>query len=43
MLTWSRRESERTMGRKDRVCGQIGVNKMAGMSGCTREPPAERE
>lgn len=35
--------SERTMGRKESVCGQIGVRRMAGMSGWTREPPAERE
>jgi len=31
------------MGRKERVCGQMGVRRMAGMSGWTREPPAERE
>jgi len=36
-------ESLRSMGRNDKVCGQIGVNRMAGMSGWTREPPAERE
>lgn len=35
--------SERTMGRKESVWGQIGVRRMAGRSGCTREPPADRE
>lgn len=35
--------SESTMGRKESVCGQIGVRRMAGMSGWTREPPAESE
>jgi hypothetical protein len=36
-------ESLRSIGRKERECGQIGVSRMAGMSGCTSEPPAERE
>jgi len=31
------------MGRKERVCGQMGVRRMAGSEGCTSEPPAERE
>jgi hypothetical protein len=30
-----------SMGRKDSVCGQMGVMRMAGISGWTREPPAE--
>lgn len=33
--------SGNSIGRKDRVCGQIGVIKIAGISGWTREPPAE--
>lgn len=43
MAMRKRRVSERTMGRKERVCGQIGVRRMAGMEGWMREPPAERE
>lgn len=31
------------MGRKESVWGQMGVRRMAGKSGWTREPPAERE
>jgi len=31
------------MGRKERVCGQMGESRMAGMEGWTRLPPAERE
>lgn len=33
--------SGRSMGRKDSVCGQMGVMSSAGISGCTREPPAD--
>ena len=29
-------------GRKDRLCGQMGVNRMHGTCGCTMEPPAAR-
>jgi hypothetical protein len=36
-------ESGRRMGRKERVWGQMGVTKMAGDSGDTRDPPAESE
>jgi hypothetical protein len=32
-----------SMGRNDSVCGQIGVMRSAGISGCTRLPPAESE
>ena len=35
--------SERTMGRKERVWGQMGVRRIAGISGWTREPPADKE
>lgn len=38
-----RDESERTIGRKDNVCGQIGVRRIPGMDGWMSEPPAERE
>lgn len=31
------------MGRKDRVCGQMGVMRRAGICGWTRDPPAESE
>lgn len=30
------------MGRKVRVCAQIAVTRMTGLSGWQREPPAER-
>ena len=33
--------SGRSIGLKDNVCGQIGVIRIAGISGWTREPPAE--
>ena len=33
-------ESGRTTGRKERVCGQMGVMRMAGTFGWTMEPPA---
>ncbi len=33
--------SGKSIGLKDNVCGQIGVIKRAGISGCTSEPPAE--
>jgi hypothetical protein len=35
--------SLRIIGRKERECGQMGVRRIAGISGWTREPPAERE
>lgn len=35
--------SDRTIGRKERVCGQIGVSRMPGMDGWTNAPPAESE
>ncbi len=43
METCRRRLSERTIGRKERVCGHMGVKRMAGMEGWTREPPADNE
>ena len=33
--------SGNSMGRNDSVCGQIGVIRMAGISGCTNDPPAD--
>jgi hypothetical protein len=33
--------SGKSIGRKERVCGQIGVMSREGISGCTREPPAD--
>ena len=33
--------SGRSIGRKDSVCGQMGVIRIAGISGCTSEPPAD--
>ena len=36
-------ESGKITGRKESVCGQIGVIKMAGTLGCTIDPPAETE
>jgi len=33
--------SGRSIGRKESVCGQMGVMRMAGISGWTSEPPAE--
>jgi hypothetical protein len=34
-------ESGSMSGRKESVCGQIGVNKIAGTAGCTMAPPAD--
>ena len=31
------------MGLKERVWGQMGVRRIAGISGWTRDPPADRE
>jgi hypothetical protein len=39
--TLSTMESGTNSGRKDRVCGQIGEIKIAGISGWTRDPPAD--
>lgn len=36
-------ESGRSIGLNDSVCGQIGEINNAGIPGCTRDPPAERE
>jgi hypothetical protein len=33
--------SGKSIGRKDNVCGHIGVMSIEGISGCTREPPAD--
>jgi len=33
--------SGKSIGRKERVCGQIGVINKAGISGCTKDPPAD--
>lgn len=33
--------SGRSIGLNESVCGQIGVMRSAGTSGCTSEPPAE--
>ena len=33
--------SGKSIGRKESVCGQIGVISIAGISGCTSDPPAE--
>lgn len=35
--------SGRSIGRNDRVCGQRGVMSIEGISGWTKDPPAERE
>ncbi len=37
------RVSLRTIGRKERVWGQIGVRRMPGIEGWVSGPPAERE
>ena len=29
------------IGRNDNVCGHMGVIRSAGISGCTKEPPAD--
>ena len=34
-------ESGTRRGRKERVWGQMGEMSMAGISGCTRDPPAD--
>jgi hypothetical protein len=36
-------ESGKMRGRKERECGQTGVNKMQGTSGWTMDPPAASE
>jgi hypothetical protein len=33
--------SGNSIGRKESVCGHIGVISSEGISGCTREPPAD--
>ena len=39
----STEESGSSRGRKERVCAQMGVSRMAGTDGCTIDPPAARE